>query len=332
MIYSVKYKFLNSILKVIYYHMSFFYALAPMDGITDMPFRIIVKEIFEKYNKDKNKELLLFTEFVSSDGFVHNFDGVKNHLVFSKKEKPIICQIFGSDLYKLSYTAKKIDENYDFDWIDLNVWCPAPKIMRLWAGSALMINKENTLNIIKNLSKSIKKPFSIKTRAGLNQEDKAKQKDFIIKASDYCWLISIHARTLKQWHSWEVDVDFVLDVKQKVNPECKIIFNWWINEEKLKNAKFMEKMHKLDWIMIWQAAIWNPWIFVWINPTWEEKKEVIWKHLNLSVQFKWEKRAVIEFRKFIWSYIKWVKNASKYRAEFMKVDNLEDFKKILDKI
>ena len=312
--------------------MSFFYALAPMDGITDMPFRLIVKKVFERYNKDKNKKILLFTEFVSSDGFVHNFDWVKNHLIFDRKEKPIICQIFWSDLYKLIYTAKEISEKYDFDGIDLNVGCPAPKIMRLWAGSALMINKENTLNIIKNLSQTIKKPFSIKTRAGLNQEDKPKQKEFIIKASDYCWLISIHARTLKQGHSWEPDVDFVLDLKNKVNPNCKIIFNWGIDEAKLSDKWFMEKMHKLDGIMIWQAAIGNPWIFVWINPTWDEKKEIILDHLMLSIEIKWEKRAIIEFRKFIWSYIKWVKNASKYRAEFMKVDNLENFKKILDKI
>jgi tRNA-dihydrouridine synthase len=72
-----------------------YWCLAPMDGITDTAYRQIVKEIFNKYNKNPDKELLLFTEFVSSDGFVHNFDGIKDHLIFEENEKPLICQIFG---------------------------------------------------------------------------------------------------------------------------------------------------------------------------------------------------------------------------------------------
>jgi len=307
-------------------------ALAPMDGITDTAYRHIVKEIFDKYNTDKNKELLLFTEFVSSDGYVHNFDGIKNHLTYKEKEKPLICQIFGSNLQKLVFTAKEIDKNYDFDAIELNIGCPAPKIMKLGAGSALMIDKENTLEMIKTLSGSIKRPFTIKTRAGVNEQDKEKQKEFIIKASEFCSIISIHARTLKQEHSGDVDVDFVLDVKKKVNPNCKIIFNGWITQEKLQDEKFMEKMNKLDGIMVWQAAIWNPWIFVDHTPIWEEKRETILKHLQLNIKYKWERTWVIEFRKFIWTYTKWLDNASKYRVEFMKVDNFEDFKKIIDKI
>jgi len=306
-----------------------YYSLAPMDWITDIAYRQIVKEVFEKYNDDKNKELLLFTEFVSADGFVHNFDWVKNHLLFEGNEHPIICQIFWSNLQKLLYTAKEIDEKYNFDGIDLNVWCPAPKIMRQWAGSALMIDKENTLKMIKILSDSISKPFSIKTRAGINSSDKEKQFKFIVRASEFCDLISVHARTLNQWHSGEADLDYVLKLKKRINPNCKLIFNWWVNEETLSDKNFLEKVSNLDWIMIGQAAIWNPWIFVWINPSWNEKREVIWKHINLSVKYKWERRWVVEFRKFIWTYIKWVKNASKYRMEFMKVDNLEDFKNIL---
>jgi len=308
------------------------WALAPMDGITDTAYRQIVKEIFEKYNKDKTKELLLFTEFVSSDGYVHNFDWIKNHLIYEENEKPLICQIFGSNLQKLLFTAKEIDKNYDFDAIELNIGCPAPKIMRFWAGSALMLDKNNTLEMIKILSEVIKRPFTIKTRVGVNEQDKQKQKEFIIKASEFCSIISIHARTLKQEHSWETDIDFVLDVKNKVNPNCKIIFNGWITEEKLQDTNFMYKMSKLDGIMIWQAGIWNPWIFVDYKPTWKEKKETILKHLQLNIKYKWERTWVIEFRKFIWTYTKWLDNASKYRVEFMKVDNFQDFKKIIDKI
>ena len=308
------------------------YALAPMDWITDSAYRQIVKKIWNKYKKDSPDELLLYTEFVSSDWFVHNFDGVKHHLDYVNDEKPLICQIFGSNLQKLLYTAKEIEKNYDFDGIDLNVGCPAPKIMKIGAGSALMINKENTLEIVKTLSENLEIPFSIKTRAGVNEADKPKQLDFIVKASNFCKIIAIHARTLAQQHSWKPDVDFVLKVKQLANPNCKIIFNWWITQEKLADKSFMEKISLLDGIMIWQAAIGNPWIFVWVEPSWEERKQTILEHLQLNIQAKWERRGVIEFRKFIGSYIKWIPNASKYRAEFMKVDSFDEFVKIINKM
>lgn len=309
-----------------------YWCLAPMDGITDTSYRQIVKKVFKKYNKDKTRELLLFTEFVSSDGYVHNFDGIKDHLVFENEEKPLICQIFGSNLQKLVYTAKEIDKNYNFDGIELNIGCPSPKIMRLGAGSALMLDKENTLNIIKILSESVNKPFSIKTRSGVNEQDKEKQKDFIIKASKYCSMISIHSRTLKQEHSGDVDLDFVLDVKNKVDKNCKIIFNGWINFDTLQNEDFLQKVSSLDGIMIGQWAIWNPWIFTDYIPSWDEKKQIIIEHINLNVKYKWERRWVVEFRKFVGSYIKWIDNASKYRVELMKTEKLDEFIKIIEKI
>ena len=308
------------------------YVLAPMDGITDSAYRQIVKKIWHKYKKDSDDELLLYTEFVSSDWFVHNFEGVKHHLDYINEEKPLICQIFGSNLQKLLYTAKKIEKNYDFDGIDLNIGCPAPKIIKTGAGSALMINKENTLEIVKTLSENLKIPFSIKTRIGINEADKHKQLDFIIKASNFCKIIAIHARTLVQYHSWEPDIDFVLKVKQLVNPNCKIIFNWWVTQDKLVDKTFMEKMSLLDGIMIWQAAIGNPWIFVGVEPSWKERKQTILEHLQLNIQAKWGRKWVVEFRKFIGSYIKWIPNASKYRSEFMKIDSFDDFVKIINKI
>jgi len=307
------------------------YALAPMDGITDTTYRQIVKKVFETYKK-KGDNLLLFTEFVSSDGLFHNFDGVKNHILYENKEKPLIAQIFWSNLDKLIYTMEYINDNYDFDGMELNIWCPSPKIMKLWAWSALLKDKEKTLEIVKTLSEKSTKPFSIKTRAWLNDEDKKEQKEFIIKISNYCNMISIHARTMKQSHSWEVDVDYVLDVKKKVNKNCKIIFNWWITKEKLSDKDFMKKMGKLDGLMIWQSAIWNPWIFVEHQPDWKEKKQIILEHLDLNIKYKWERKGLVEFRKFIWTYIKGIDNASKYRLELMQSQTLGEFKKVLDEI
>lgn len=308
------------------------YSLAPMDGITDTAYRQIVKKVFEKYNNDKNKKLLLFTEFVSSDWFVHNFDWIKSHLLFEPMEKPLIVQIFWSNKEKLVSIVEYINENCDFDWIDLNIGCPAPKIMRLWAGSALMKEKDKTLEFVKKLSLKSKKPFSIKTRAWLNSKDKLEQKDFIIKASKYCDKISIHARTMCQGHCWSVDEDFVLDIKKSVWEECKIIFNGWITQEKLQNKEFLTKMQSLDGLMIWQAWISNPWIFLDYKPSFEEKKQIIKEHLNLNIKYKWENRWIVEFRKFIWNYIKWFKNASYYREKLMKTVDLDEFIRLIDDI
>lgn len=307
------------------------YALAPMDGITDTAYRQIIKKVFEKYKKEGD-ELLLFTEFVSADGFVHNFDGVKDHVLYEKDEKPLIAQIFWSNLYKLTYTMEYINKHYDFDGMELNIWCPSPKITRQWAWAGLLIDKDKTLDIVKTLSERSTKPFSIKTRAWLNEQDKDKQKEFIVKASDYCSMISIHARTMKQAHSWESDLNYVLSIKDKINKNCKIIFNWWINEEKLSDKDFIKKIKQLDWIMIWQWAIWNPWIFTDYKPNWKEKKQIMLEHLDLSIRYKWEIKWIIEFRKFIWTYIKWIENASKYRLELMQIQELDAFKEIIEKI
>jgi len=308
------------------------YSLAPMDWITNSSYRQIVKKIWNNYKNKSNDKLILYTEFVSSDWIKHNFDWIKSSLDFSENEKPLICQIFWSNLDNLLYSAKKIEKLYNFDWIDLNIWCPSSKIIKNWAWAALMINKKNTLNIVKTLSKQLSIPFSIKTRTWINDDDKQEQLKFIIEASNFCNIIAIHARTLKQWHSWNVDIDFVLNAKKYSNPKCKIFLNWWIDENKLWDKKFLDKIKNLDWIMIWKAAIWNPRIFVWKKPSLEEKKNIILEHLMLNIENIWEKKWVLEFRKFIWFYIKWIDNASKYRTNFMRIETYKEFKNLIKKI
>lgn len=308
------------------------YALAPMDGVTDTVYRQIVKKIFEKYNKYPDRKLRLFTEFMSSDGFFHNPEWVVWHLEHSNYETPLIAQIYGSDEEKLLYTLQAVNKNYDFDGIELNIGCPSPKVMRLGGWSALMKEKCKTLELVKKLSENSTKPFSVKTRIWLTNEDTQARWETIIAFSKYCHLISIHGRTMKNWHSWEVDIDYVLKVKEKADPNCKIILNWWIDKEKLQDLDFQAQISKLDGIMIWQAAIWNPWVFVDHSPCIEERKQTMTEHLKLNIVHKWEDRGVIEFRKFIWNYIKWIDNASKFRFELMQARSFEDVEKILKNI
>ncbi len=306
--------------------------LAPMDGITDTSCRQIVKKIFEKYGDKEKYQLMFVTEFVTADGFFYNPEKVKDHLDFRIWEKPLIAQIFGANEETLLYTAKVIDREYDFDGIELNIWCPSPKIVKQWAGSGLMKDKERTLNLIKKLSNIVDRPFSIKTRIGLNIDDTEDQFQFLLKASNYCSMMTIHARYYTQANSWETYIDFVRKLKRKVSSSCKIIYNGGIEDAWMKDKDFLEKIETLDGIMIWQSAIWNPWVFVDYIPNWEERKEIILEHAKLMVERKWERRWLIEFRKFISNYISNIRNASKYRVLLMDAKTLEEFAKILQTI
>lgn len=306
--------------------------LAPMDGITDTSCRQIVKKIFEKYGDKETYQLMFVTEFVTADGFFHKPEKVKNHLDFEDWEKPLIAQIFGSNEKTLVYTAQTIDKEYDFDGIELNIWCPSPKIVRQWAGSGLMKDKDGTLDLIRKLSDTVNTPFSIKTRIWLNIDDKEEQFQFLLEASKYCSMITIHARYYTQANSWKTDYNFVAKVKQECSSSCKVIYNGGIESGWMRDNNFLKKIELLDGIMIWQSAIWNPWVFVDYEPIWEERKEIILEHVKLMTDRKGERRWLIEFRKFISNYISNIRNASKYRVQLMSAKTLEEFSDMLQKI
>jgi len=275
-------------------------SLAPMDWITDAAFRKITEDIF-KLHWEKENQLILTTEFMSADGFIANPWWVAKHLLKYKessedrfrrlaesKNKIInIAQIFWGNEENLIKTALWIKENLPwYDFVELNIWCPAPKICKIWAWSAMMKNKEKTLQIIKKLSQILDWKFSIKTRIGLTKEDISPQTEFIVKASKYCKIITIHWRTFDQQHSWEVNRQAIYQIKEKIKNNCKIIWNGWIKSYK----EIQEKIWNLDGIAVWQGAIWNPRIFTPHQPNREEKKKTILKHLNLFLlqENRWE--------------------------------------------
>ena len=262
--------------------------LAPMDGVTDLPCRVITKKIFEKYNNNPNNELRLRSEFMTSDWFLACPENVVKNIINTSYEFPIILQIFWWNEKKLIDTAIKIQNLYwdKIAWIELNTWCPANNIMKSWGGSTLMKDKERTLKIIENISKSLKIPFSIKSRTWLDNIDKSRQLYFLIDASAYCDKISVHSRTLKELYHWEWDRDFIYELRSKANKKCKIIWNWGIKSFEEIQTKSSKDWIQLDWIMIWQAAIWNPWIFTNHEPSIQEKIETAIEHLTLSAKFE----------------------------------------------
>ena len=273
--------------------------LAPMDWITDLPCRVITKKIFEKYNTDKNNKLRLWSEFMTSDWFLACPENVAKSIINSPYEFPIILQIFGWNEEKLLDTALKIQDLYwnKIAWIELNTWCPANNIMKSWGGSTLMKDKERTLKIIQNISKNLKTPFSIKSRTGLDNIDKSRQLNFLVEVSNYCNKISVHSRTLKELYHWEWDRNFIYELKSKANKNCKIIWNWGIKSFEEIQAKSSKDWIQLDWIMIWQAAIWNQWIFTNHEPSIQERIETAIEHLKLSAKFEIYLQSLKENRK-----------------------------------
>lgn len=255
--------------------------LAPMDGITDLPYRTIVKKIFDTYNTDH--ELRLRTEFMNSNGYMTNPAKLIKHLIHHNQEVPLYAQIYGGNPDTLIKTAQDIERKYpSFAWIELNIGCPSPKVMACGWWSGMMRDKKQCLEIIKNLSESISMPFSIKVRTGLNQDDKEEQFAMLLQAAQYCHTISIHGRTFNQWHSNDVDRDFIYRLKKEVGSSCKIIGNGGIIS--YKDAE--DKQWILDWIMIAQAAIGNPRIFIDHEPTLQERYDTIIEHLQLSIAYE----------------------------------------------
>lgn len=267
-------------------------ALAPMDGITNNAYRLICKQVWDRYNtagrlaiQDKvdGLEFFMFTEFMSADGYVHQPSRLVKHLVKSGNQSPIIAQIYGWDQDSLVKTAIDIDNKYDFDGIELNIWCPSPKIMACEAGSGMLKNRPKTLEIIKQISSSIKKPFSIKTRCGLTQDDKDDQFAFVLEASQYVSMITIHGRTYKQSHNGDVDRDWIYKLKSTLvgmgRDDIKIIWNGGISDV----VDGYNKIWNLDGMMLGQAAMCNPWSLVWVKPDTQELYTTIWDHLYLSL-------------------------------------------------
>lgn len=317
---------------------------APMDGITTCATRLITQQIFQKH-RNLNDELALRTEFMNVDGFLINPNQVIKHILTTPWQKPI-AQIYGWNEKTLLEAAEKIQHEYSqiFGWIELNTWCPSNTVMKVGWWSDMLRDKEKTLKIIQRLSEiSGNLPFSLKSRAWLNESDKDEQMEFLIEASKYCDKISIHGRTLKQLYSGDADWNFISKLKERIwSTKCKVIGNWWIIS--YSDAKEKIQNYGLDGIMIGQAAIWNPWIFTDYEPTINEKRDIILQHLRYSIACDWwfderiaskawnitiedleipterlEKKcieiekeseisshAIIEFRKFLFQYVKWI--------------------------
>ena len=300
--------------------------LAPMAGITDLPFRIICK----KYGKPG----LVCNEMVSSKALCKKKKKTLKMITTTHEERPISMQIFGSDPHVLAESAEFICKYADI--LDINMGCPAPKVVKNGDGSKLLLNLELIKEIVEEVVKKSTKPVTVKIRKGWDSNN--------IVAVDVAKIIEkagadaiiVHGRTRAEYYSGRSDWDIIRQVKDAV--KIPVIGNGDIKNE--KDALDMFEKTGVDGIMIGRASLGNPWIFKRIihfletgerlpEISKEEKYNVIMEHFNLLLKEKGEFTATREIRKHIAWYVKGMPNATEIRENINKVESKEEFDKIV---
>ena len=294
--------------------------LAPMAGVTDLPFRIIV----EKFNPG-----LVCTEMVSSKALFYDDEKTKQLLKCDGEKRPISMQIFGSDPETMGFATKYVSKLADI--VDINMGCPAPKVVKNGDGSALLKNPELAAKVLKAVVGNSEKPVTLKIRKGW--DDTCINAVEIAKIAEDCGIsaIAIHGRTREQYYSGKADWDIIRQVKENVS--IPVIGNGDVFE--VEDAINMLNQTNCDAIMIGRGAQGNPWIFKRINhymqtgeilpePTLEEKINTAKKHLKLAVEEHGEYVAVREMRKHIAWYLKGLRNSARVRDEINKIESYEE--------
>ena len=279
---------------------------------------------------------------VSAKAIFHNDEKTKKLLNIKNEKRPIAIQIFGSDVESMVYAAKYVEEIADIN--DINMGCPAPKVVKNGDGSKLLLNLDLAKEIVSEVVKAVNKPVTVKIRKGWNNSsivavEAAKKFEEAGAAA-----ITIHGRTREEYYSGHVDLEIIKSVKKAVN--IPVIGNGDIID--VKSAKRMIDYTGVDGIMIGRAALGNPWIFKSIIdglnkyektlrdeslenyiPSNKERLETIFRHLELEIEEKGEYIAIREMRKHISAYTKKMAESSKFRFEMNKIEEKKELIKFI---
>ena len=295
--------------------------LAPMAGVTDLPFRLLCRE---------QGAGLVCMEMVSAKAIYYKNQNTESLMEIHPEEKPASLQLFGSDPYILSEMAKRIEEK-PFAILDFNMGCPVPKVVNNREGSALMKEPELVREILTGLVKAIKKPVTVKIRKGFD-EDSVNAVE-IARIAEDCGVaaIAVHGRTRQQYYSGKADWDIIRQVKEAVR--IPVIGNGDVVDG--ASAKTLLEQTGCDGIMIGRAAQGNPWIFKEVlqylesgiendPPTNAEKKEIILRHARLQLEYKGEYTAVRELRKHLSWYTAGMPGSAKIRQKVNSLETIEE--------
>ena len=302
------------------------YILAPMAGVTDLPFRLLCKE---------QGAGLLCMEMISAKALQYKNKNTKALLAIHPEEYPVSLQLFGSDPKIMSEMAKKIEE-LPFQILDINMGCPVPKVVRNGEGSALMKNPKLVYEIVSAMVKAIDKPVTVKIRKGFD--------DSCINAVEIAKIIeeagaaavAVHGRTREQYYSGQADWDIIRQVKEAVS--IPVIGNGDVTSP--QKAEELVKQTGCDGIMIARGAQGNPWIFSEMityeetgtlpeRPGKEEVRDMMLRHARLQLKYKGEFIGIREMRKHVAWYTKGLKGSAKLREEINRVESYQELEELL---
>jgi len=303
--------------------------LAPMAGVTDLPFRLLCKE---------QGAGLLCMEMVSAKAILYKNRNTEELLTIDERENPVSLQLFGSDPDIISQIAHQIEER-PFDILDLNMGCPVPKIVNNGEGSALMKNPRLAGEIIEKTVKAIQKPVTVKIRKGFDDSSiNAVEMAKIAEASGAA-AVAVHGRTREQFYSGKADWDIIRQVKEAVSIPV-------IGNGDLLCAEDVIRMYDetgCDGFMIARGAQGNPWIFKQIlhyfetgtplmKPTFGEVTDMVLRHAKLMLEFKGEYTGIREIRKHGAWYTAGYPNSAKLRVMINEVETFEQLEALFKKV
>lgn len=298
------------------------YILAPMAGVTDLPFRLLCKE---------QGSSLMYTEMVSAKGLYYGDKKTKSLMQTVDQEKPIGIQIFGSDPKIMGQVVKEQINNMDFALIDINAGCPAPKIVKNGDGSALMKNPQLLGELVYAVVKESIKPVTVKIRSGWDEDHiNAVEVAKIIEEAGAS-AVTVHGRTREQFYSGKSNWNVIKRVKEELR--IPVIGNGDIKS--YKDAISLLDSTRCDGIMVGRGSLGNPWIFsMLINrsekcPSPQEKIQTAIRHMEMLLEIKPETVVMGEIRKHIGWYTKGLQGSAEIRNQINQTLSSIEVKKLL---
>ncbi len=295
--------------------------LAPMAGVSDLPFRLLCKE---------QGAGLVCMEMVSAKAIYYNNKNTDSLMEIHPQETPVSLQLFGSDPQIISEMAKRIEER-PFSILDINMGCPVPKVVNNGEGSALLKNPKLVEEILSALVKAVSKPVTVKIRKGF--DDTHVNAVEIAKIAESCGVaaVAVHGRTREQYYSGKADWDIIAKVKEAVS--IPVIGNGDVDSPKA--AQELLRQTGCDGVMIGRAAQGNPWLFrdvvsylesgiIPAAPTNAEKKELILRHAALQLEYKGEYTGVREMRKHLSWYTVGMPHSARFRQTINTMESMEE--------